>query len=145
MRDLCLCSVWRLTLLFPLPPPPQNPLQDEVLIAGFGRSGHAVGDIPGVRFKVVKVSGVGLLALFKDKKVRALMLAGLGQRWGGGGQTKQISNRDGDDWTHAPLLFTHPTHFTTTGEAPIVSEKREEPCLPEESSSTQRQGTWEDT
>ncbi|KAM3575832.1 hypothetical protein VYU27_002318 [Nannochloropsis oceanica] len=41
---------------------------DEVLIAGFGRSGHAVGDIPGVRFKVVKVSGVGLLALFKDKK-----------------------------------------------------------------------------
>jgi len=41
-----------------------------VLIAGFGRSGHAVGDIPGVRFKVIKVSGVGLLALFKDKKVR---------------------------------------------------------------------------
>jgi ribosomal protein S12 len=30
--------------------------QDEVLIAGFGRKGHAVGDIPGVRFKVVKVS-----------------------------------------------------------------------------------------
>ncbi|KAK6146967.1 hypothetical protein DH2020_017879 [Rehmannia glutinosa] len=29
--------------------------QDEVLIAGFGRKGHAVGDIPGVRFKVVKV------------------------------------------------------------------------------------------
>lgn len=26
--------------------------QDEVLIAGFGRRGHAVGDIPGVRFKV---------------------------------------------------------------------------------------------
>lgn len=25
---------------------------DEVLIAGFGRKGHAVGDIPGVRFKV---------------------------------------------------------------------------------------------
>merc|ERR1711924_452643 len=31
---------------------------DEVLIAGFGRRGHAVGDIPGVRFKVVKVAGV---------------------------------------------------------------------------------------
>jgi small subunit ribosomal protein S23e len=28
---------------------------DEVLIAGFGRKGHAVGDIPGVRFKVMKV------------------------------------------------------------------------------------------
>jgi len=46
--------------------------KDEVLIAGFGRSGHAVGDIPGVRFKVIKVSGVGLLALFKDKKVRLI-------------------------------------------------------------------------
>lgn len=43
-------------------------LQDEVLIAGFGRKGHAVGDIPGVRFKVVKVAGVSLLALFKEKK-----------------------------------------------------------------------------
>eukprot|EP00775_Hariotina_reticulata_P010937 gene10937-11091_t len=35
---------------------------------GFGRRGHAVGDIPGVRFKVVKVAGVSLLALFKGKK-----------------------------------------------------------------------------
>jgi len=75
--------------------------QDEVLIAGFGRKGHSVGDIPGqllssfllaaarcpspkqvrthalharsravagVRFKVVKVSSVSLLALFKGKK-----------------------------------------------------------------------------
>ena len=25
---------------------------DEVLVSGFGRRGHAVGDIPGVRFKV---------------------------------------------------------------------------------------------
>jgi len=41
---------------------------DEVLIAGFGRSGHAKGDIPGVRFKVVKVAGVSLLALYKEKK-----------------------------------------------------------------------------
>ena len=41
---------------------------DEVLISGFGRRGHAVGDIPGVRFKVVKVSGVSLLALYKEKK-----------------------------------------------------------------------------
>ena len=41
---------------------------DEVLIAGFGRKGHAVGDIPGVRFKVVKVSGVSLIALFREKK-----------------------------------------------------------------------------
>ena len=47
---------------------PDGWVQDEVLIAGFGRKGHAVGDIPGVRFKVVKVSGVSLLALFKEKK-----------------------------------------------------------------------------
>lgn len=64
-----------------LPPPPQVaafvPLDgclnfcdenDEVLIAGFGRSGHSVGDIPGVRFKAVKVAGVSLIALFKGKK-----------------------------------------------------------------------------
>jgi len=41
---------------------------DEVLIAGFGRSGHAVGDLPGIRFKVIKVAGVGLLALYRGKK-----------------------------------------------------------------------------
>jgi len=41
---------------------------DEVLVAGFGRSGHAVGDIPGVRFKIVKVSNVGLYALWRGKK-----------------------------------------------------------------------------
>ena len=41
---------------------------DEVLVAGFGRKGHAVGDIPGVRFKVIKVAGVSLLALWKHKK-----------------------------------------------------------------------------
>lgn len=39
-----------------------------MLIAGFGRSGHAVGDIPGVRFKAVKVSNVSLLALWREKK-----------------------------------------------------------------------------
>jgi small subunit ribosomal protein S23e len=47
---------------------PSFHFQDEVLIAGFGRSGHAKGDIPGIRFKVVKVSGVALLALYKEKK-----------------------------------------------------------------------------
>ena len=45
-----------------------NNLIDEVLLAGFGRKGKAKGDIPGVRFKVVKVSGVGLQALWKEKK-----------------------------------------------------------------------------
>jgi len=41
---------------------------DEVLVAGFGRKGHAVGDIPGIRFKVVKVAGVGMMALYREKK-----------------------------------------------------------------------------
>ena len=41
---------------------------DEVLISGFGRRGKAVGDIPGVRFKVAKVAGCGLIALYKKKK-----------------------------------------------------------------------------
>ena len=31
---------------------------DEVLVSGFGRKGHAVGDIPGVRFKICKVSQI---------------------------------------------------------------------------------------
>uniref|UniRef100_I1QTN8 Uncharacterized protein n=1 Tax=Oryza glaberrima TaxID=4538 RepID=I1QTN8_ORYGL len=41
---------------------------DEVLIVGFGWKVHAGGDILGVRLKVVKVSAVSLLALFKEKK-----------------------------------------------------------------------------
>ena len=31
---------------------------DEVLVSGFGRKGHAVGDIPGVRFKICKVGQI---------------------------------------------------------------------------------------
>uniref|UniRef100_A0A8C2YUM4 Small ribosomal subunit protein uS12 n=1 Tax=Chinchilla lanigera TaxID=34839 RepID=A0A8C2YUM4_CHILA len=43
---------------------------DEVLVAGFGQKGHAVGDIPAVCFKAVKVARVSLLALCKGKKER---------------------------------------------------------------------------
>ena len=42
--------------------------QDEVLVSGFGKRGKSKGDIPGCRFKVVKVAGVALLALYKGKK-----------------------------------------------------------------------------
>ncbi|KAB0338144.1 hypothetical protein FD754_024787, partial [Muntiacus muntjak] len=38
---------------------------DDIMVAGFGCKGHIVGDIPGVRFKVVKVASVSLLALYK--------------------------------------------------------------------------------
>ena len=44
----------------------------EVLIAGFGKKGKAKGDIGGVTFKVVKVSGVSLLALWKEKKEKVI-------------------------------------------------------------------------
>jgi small subunit ribosomal protein S23e len=40
---------------------------DEVMVAGLGRCGHAVGDRPGVRFKVVKIKGKSLVALYKGK------------------------------------------------------------------------------
>jgi len=43
-------------------------VNDEVLIAGFGRKGHAVGDIPGVKFKTIKVSNVSLLALWRGRE-----------------------------------------------------------------------------
>ena len=41
---------------------------NEVLVAGFGSKGHAVGDIPGVCFKVVKVASVSFFALYKGKE-----------------------------------------------------------------------------
>ena len=46
----------------------------EVLIAGFGKKGKSKGDIGGVTFKVVKVSGVSLLALWKEKKEKVSIL-----------------------------------------------------------------------
>ena len=41
---------------------------DEVLVAGFGKKGKSKGDIPGIRFKVVAVKGISLVALFTGKK-----------------------------------------------------------------------------
>ena len=49
-----MCPLWQLLL------------QDEVLIAGFGRRGHAVGDIPGVRFKVSVPQATSHLSLAED-------------------------------------------------------------------------------
>ena len=41
---------------------------DEVIIEGIGgRMGRSMGDIPGVRYKVVKVNGVSLQELIKGK------------------------------------------------------------------------------
>ena len=52
---------------------------DEVLLAGFGRKGKAKGDIPGVRFKVVKVSGVGLSAYESPPTSKGLDMANMNQ------------------------------------------------------------------
>lgn len=42
---------------------------DEVLIEGIGgRKGRSMGDIPGVRYKVIKVNGISLQELVKGKK-----------------------------------------------------------------------------
>jgi small subunit ribosomal protein S23e len=41
---------------------------DRCLIAGMGRSGRSVGDLPGVRFKVIQVAGFSLKALWLGKK-----------------------------------------------------------------------------
>lgn len=41
---------------------------DRVLISGMGRSGRSVGDLPGVRFKVIKVASLSLKALWLGKK-----------------------------------------------------------------------------
>jgi len=45
-------------------------INDQVLVSGFGKKGRAKGDIPGVKFKVVKVSGVALLSIFSGKKMK---------------------------------------------------------------------------
>ncbi|MGQ9478456.1 MAG: 30S ribosomal protein S12 [Thermoproteota archaeon] len=43
--------------------------RDEVIVAGIGGTlGRSMGDIPGVRYKVVSVNGVSLDALLKGKK-----------------------------------------------------------------------------
>lgn len=41
---------------------------DQVLVQSLGRRGRTVGDIPGCRFIVVKVSNIGLYAIFSGKK-----------------------------------------------------------------------------
>ena len=48
---------------------------DDVLVAGFGCKGHAVGDIPGICFKVVKVANVSLLVLYKRVKGKTKIIS----------------------------------------------------------------------
>merc|ERR1712124_186414 len=40
---------------------------DEVVVAGLGRKGHSVGDLPGVRYQVVIIKGKALVALYRGK------------------------------------------------------------------------------
>eukprot|EP00703_Trepomonas_sp_PC1_P000249 JAP96357.1 Ribosomal protein S23 [Trepomonas sp. PC1] len=41
---------------------------DQVLVQSMGRKGRTVGDIPSCRFIVIKVSNIGLYAIFDGKK-----------------------------------------------------------------------------
>jgi len=41
---------------------------DEVVVAGLGRSGKSVGDMPGIKYKIVKVGGVSLDAILSGKR-----------------------------------------------------------------------------
>ncbi len=46
---------------------------DEVMVEGIGgRMGRSKGDIPGVRYKVIKVNGISLRELVKGKKEKAV-------------------------------------------------------------------------
>ena len=46
---------------------------DEVIIVGIGGSkGRSLGDLPGVRYKVIMVNGVSLLELIKGKKQKPI-------------------------------------------------------------------------
>jgi len=46
---------------------------DEVIVEGIGGSrGRSMGDLPGVRYKVIKVNGVSLSALLKGKKQKPI-------------------------------------------------------------------------
>jgi small subunit ribosomal protein S12 len=47
--------------------------RDEVLVEGIGGSrGRSMGDLPGVRYKVIAVNGISLDALLKGKKQKAV-------------------------------------------------------------------------
>ena len=51
----------------------KTPLHDEVIIERIGGpEGRAYGDLPGVRFKVIKVNGVSLSALLSGKKQKPI-------------------------------------------------------------------------
>merc|ERR1712146_116586 len=45
-------------------------MNDTVLVTGFGKRGRAKGDIPGVKFKILKVSNVSLMGLFRGKRIK---------------------------------------------------------------------------
>lgn len=44
---------------------------DEVTVEGLGKRGKAVGDMPGIKYRIVKVGGVSLSAILSGKKSKA--------------------------------------------------------------------------
>lgn len=41
---------------------------EQVVVQSMGRGGRTVGDIPGCRFMVIKISNIGIYAIFYGKK-----------------------------------------------------------------------------
>lgn len=41
---------------------------DEVTVEGFGKKGRSMGDMPGIKYKIIKVAGVSLDAILRKKK-----------------------------------------------------------------------------
>ena len=44
------------------------------MVAGFGKKGKSKGDIPGIRFKVIAVKGISLVALYTGKKEKKWLI-----------------------------------------------------------------------
>lgn len=82
-------------------------MQDEVLIAGFGRRGHAVGDIPGVRFKVSPTDDAHRLQFTtQDSTITILSVENAGREGVRCVPAGSVQGQEGE----APLLNKAATH-----------------------------------
>ena len=98
-------------------------VQDEVLIAGFGRRGHAVGDIPGVRFKVrwqgqgggvperaaCRVLALGAPVQGASKGVRGSAARRRSSAWGRGGTAVWAVQSPAGRFRSGARVVLHPT------------------------------------
>lgn len=81
--------------------------------AGVGKHGKSKGDMGGVRHKVIKVSGVSLLALFKEKKGQSTQIIGIDRR--------SCSVREAPFVEHIRLSSTCINYIFLPGPCPITT------------------------